>query len=631
MDSERGRPGWCRQLIEGFLEIRKKTYEATWEAVEELHRKDLTSQGGWPDPMQLTGRLIRPPRVSGYIESLESQLFTRPPKLFVQPLSARQERLAEFAQQHMNADWRRSPALTNDMYIALRDCAKAGFAGALTTYTPRVGENSQRLRKQRFKLAETIQRDPETGQQLAQEVASQLVGPDSVGFEETVPTYERDDRAMRGFVSTKRIPYWMIAVDPNASCKEDAEWIARQIICPLEAVQRNPEFKNTKNLRPTAVMSAFDRAHVARSELEKNLGIPEAYKYVSLWEIFQRNDKGTWDLRVLADKYPEWLYEAESPYDAGCPWSFLRWNHDGDHFLTPSDIQKVLDLIIEESHLRTRLFDATMREFEDILAYDKTKIKENELMAMVNIPKVGLAIPLGGMNGQAISNAFSFIPKPNKSDRLLSYLGILERNIELGLGLGANQQLSALKSETSATEAAEIASWARARSSIKNHFFETFIAEIAHVRAQIGFQFYNVDMFAHTVSREGLAFLLGEKFTVGDIQNGLAVSVEKGSMRPASDETQIQLYTTMIQEAIANPILAQLYQLPVLVLRRAHAMGVLDGSELLTGVSAEQIQTAQMQMALMQQMGGKGGAGSPPRPVGSASPVQEVEERTTAA
>lgn len=627
MDTGRGRPGWFQTLIDGFVDLRQKSVESVWETIEDFYRKDARTMGPAGDPRVLSGRLIQPPRVYGYLQTLEAQLYAREPKFFIEPLSARQEKLAVYAEQHANAEWKKAPGLSEQMHLCLRDCGKAGWSWLHTSYTRREDENVKAERRKRARLAQQIQSDPVTGPFVAETIANQLTSPDSVGMQSTVPTYERDDRAMRGIISSRRIPYWMMAADPNASCLEDAEWVARQIIVPLESVKRNPDFKHTRHLKATGVMRSFETAHTAR--MENRLGVPEPYQYIALWETFTRNEQGLWDLKLIAEGHPDFIYEEACPYDFGLPYSLLRWNHDGDHLITTSDIQQVLDLIVEETHLRTRLFDSSMREMDDIFLFNKKRLKETDMHAAVNVPRVGVTIGVDGMPNEPLRSYMDALPRTQKAERMLAYLSILERNIELGLGLGANQQMAALKSETSATEAAEIASWSRARGEVKHYFFQKFVAQACHQRLAMAFQYYGPFMFAHTVSRDGLVQLLSEEWTTGDLQNGLGVTVEKGSMKPASDEQRLQLYTTMISEALANPMLAQLYNLPELAKRRALTMGIIDGGSLLLPLSADQFSMGTMMMALMG--GSAEGSAQAGRPPGASNAQMPAMAATGAA
>lgn len=624
---DRGTPGWSRQLIEGYLDLRRSRYDGIWEKVEELYRKDGDYVNGWftKDPTMIQGRMIRPPRVYGYIQALESQLYTRHPRFFVSPMAARQEKLARYGQAHLNAHWKRDRTIDEDVHLMLRDTAKTGFAWALTEFVAQDPVKAQRDNRKRQKFARDLQESGEMGALAADLIAEQALGRDSVAFKESSVTYERDDRVIYGKVVTRRIPYWAIAVDPNAGRLEDAEWVYRQVFAPIDAVKRCPFFKNTEDLRPTAQLSgSFDGKGVTHRPLDSPFSVPEPYQYVILWEGYEKNEDGGWDFKVFAENHPEWLYEEKDRYHLGCPYTLLRWNHEGDTIFAPSDIQEVLDLIGEEMNLRTRLFDSEMRKMEDAWAFDQNVIKEPTLAAAMNIPGVGTFMPVPGLSARGKGTVFQELPKNQNSQSLLAYLAIIERNIELGTGMGANQSLSAMKSDTSATESAEVAAWARSRSEVKHFWFKRAMEDIGLKILQQSAQWLGPDVISQTAGPDAGAFWAAEEWTPADIRYGLAVEIEQGSMRPPSDEAKAQLLATMIQEAMTNPIAAQKYNVDVMLEDLARFRGIQDGSKYLNpDFTPEKMAEMSMMMSLM---GGKmGGGGSPaaPQGMGNAEAVRE--------
>ena len=122
---------------------------------------------------------------------------------------------------------------------------------------------------------------------------------------------------------------------------------------------------------------------------------------------------------------------------------------------------------------------------------------------------------------------------------------------------------------------------------------------------------------AQIAGDEAAKVWIAEKFTRGDIQNGLNVSVHPGSTQPISEEKRAANLSQMVQEAIAAPaIMGQIVNVPEAYKQLLQARGVKDGSSVLMNLSGEQFSQMAMQMALMGQMqGGQPGqnGGSPPR------------------
>ena len=633
MDSPRGSPGWVLNLLEGYQDLRAKYCDALWKRIEELYRKDVPTMTSWwsSDPSVLTGRVIQPPRVYSYVQGLEAQLFSRNPKFFVKPMSARQEQLAQIMEYHVNAEWQADAALHSEMHLTIRDCAKTGWAWVLSEYNAKNIAKEKRMRKQRNKIAGQLQTDPVMAATVTDIMSQMAVGPDSVNYRDFGSTYERNDRVSYNKIISRRISYWQMACDPNATCIEDAEWVARNIIVPLEYVKSDPNMKNTAKLKAVATLKGVfsDRSKYQTQSIDEAI-VPDSYQYVSIWEAYIKNAEGGWDFKILADGHDQWLYEENDRFDLGCPYSLLRWNHDGDSLFTVSDVQQVLDVISEEANLRTRLYDATMREMEDSFVYDSNVIQEQQMTAITNVPGVGTMIPVPGLSQRGnIQNVISLLPKTQKSGQLLPYLAIIQQNIELGTGMGANQQMQALKSDTSATEAAEISAWSKTRGDVKHFFFDQFVADIASKRMQLACQFYTVEDIAQTTGQEGAKLWLTENFTDADIKYGLSLAVEKGTMRPVSDESRAQLYTTMLSEALQNPLAAQLYNVPEIAMRLVEARGVPSGSNVLNpAVTSDAFSQASMQMNMMAGGGPPGVPGAPP--AGPQGPTNAAAVRQNA-
>lgn len=627
MDSPRGSPGWLQNLVDGYMDIRSKHCDGLWKRVDELYRKDLPNISSWwsSDPTSLAGRIIQPPRIYSYVQGLEAVLFSRQPKFHVRPMSARQEKFAEVAERHLNAEWLADAALHAEMHLAIRDCAKTGWSWVLTELVSKDPKAQKRARDQRLKAMERVQQDPAMVSVIAGMMADEAMSGDSVNYADSETTYERNSRIYYNRLVSRRISYWQVACDPNATCLEDAEWVARNIVTPLDAVKAEPMFKNTSKLRATATLRGrFGDSSLYKGDVGSDAAVPEAYQYVSLWEAYIKNSEGGWDFKIFAEGHSQWLYEEDSRFDLGCPYSLLRWNQDGDSLFTVSDVQQVLDIISEEANLRTRLYDATMREMEDAFVFDSNILQEQQLTSITNVQGVGSLIPVPGLSQRGnINTVISLLPKTQKSQQLHAYLSIIQQNIELGTGLGANQQLQALKSDTSATEAAEISSWARSRADVKHFFFSQFVADIAMKRLQLACQFYTAEDIAQTAGKDGATLWAAERFTPADIKFGLSVAVEKGSMRPMSEEYRTQLYTTMLQESLSNPLAAQLYNVPEIARRLVEARGVPSGSDVLNpAVTQDNMAQASMQMQLLQAGGQLPGAGGPPPAPTNAAAVR---------
>lgn len=618
MDSKRGKPGWMRSLIDGYIDVREREVAESWKVVATLYKRDLDRLGKAPfaDPLSLQGRLNIPPRTHAIVHGNESQLFIRPPKCFVKPMSSRQERIAEILEQLLTAHWERDSFLNGQVRLCLRDTGKVGHSW-MTTECWQENPNAERLaRRKRQRMAERLQEDAVGGEDLAHQIAMMASSVDSVNAPaQNQVAMKRDSRVVYRRIVNSRIPFWNGAMDPNATCIEDAEWFFEYMTKPLHAVKRDRSLKNTANLK--ANRSLRGRFGNAAQDLNRfgasETNIPDEYQYVGIWSGFVRNDDGGFDKKIFAEDHDEWLFEDADHYDLGCPVSMLRWNHTGDEIFATSDVALVLDQIVEEIQLRTRLFDASMRDLNDTGFFNKDKISEAEFGQIVSLPGVGKLVPIANLGNLDINQVITYPRRQDRTQQILPHLSIVQRDIEMGQGHGPNQMLQAMKSDTSATEASVIEARARAQEAVKAFWFDNFMEDVGHKTIQQAGQFYGPDVIAQSCGQEAAAVWVMEDYTPDDIKFGMAVRIEKGSMAPTNDEQRYQTYSEMVQEALVNPMAAMITNVPEAQRRRMLARGVQDGSSvLMPGVSAEAFSAASTKMALMKQGGTQGGGGSPP-------------------
>lgn len=617
-DNMKGKPPWWEALIDGYLRERDRCAKPYWDLARECYEQEQFT--GYHLRDRYTLDQVQPPRVYGLVHQIESQVFNRNPKFFVSPMTPKQEGLAQFAEGALNTEWLRDARLQRETRLALRDCILTGWGWILSGVE---GDHDamRRQRLKRQKLARALTGDPMKQEIVGQLAAQAEMQRDSIAMEDTRTNFELDDRVWEGRVCSRRVSPDDVVVDPNATCLEDARWVGRIIYADYDAVMHDDRFRNKSRLQPTTVMAGASERNYRRQNPFINPSksaavvagpgdVPLEYQYVELFEIFERQPDGSWDMKVFAKGHDKFLREEKAPYDLGCPYKLLRWNDIGQRIFSVSDIQPVLTHVIEEREIRTRLHDAYMRAAVDVYAFDRSLLSTEEDIRPLTMEGIGLMLPLNGMTGRPIDQVVRLLPRNPQTQEALAYLSIIERNIQEGTGLGANQQLQALKSETSATEAAEIARHASARGAAKYSAFNEFVANVAHDRLKLAAQFYDAGMIATLAGPEAAAMWMGEEFTRADIQWGLNVSVEVGSMQPKNDQSRAQAVTTAIQIAKSDPVAAQMLNLPRLWEEFFKLLGFQKGSEFLQGMDPNMMSQMYMQMAMMGQQPGQGATGA---------------------
>jgi hypothetical protein len=627
-DMKRGTPGYYKSQIEAYIELRKACAEEWWDfAYSQYERTDYHySSGMGDDPNSLMGRFITPARVYSYTQSLIAQVFGQAPYFVIEPGTGRSEKLAHLFQVMQNDDWMKNYTKKRHVRRCIKDTSLTGFSWMWTGYESDF-DKAKRARARRNKIADMIQGNPNLGLITSEMLAEEALGTDSATYDPLEYTFEMTDAQYVDEVCSRHVPAKQIMVDPCCSGIEDAQWIFREVVADYDAVMEDPYLKNTANLQPSMELGDLYLKATGSVRFKSHWDSPSGQgrkKFVCLYLGYLRNRDGTWDYKVFANGHEKWLREVAAQYDVGCPVSCLRWNDLGERILTVSDIQQANDILLEERLLRTRLLGDTIRKMGKFIGYDKTAIDQTEMDSMLASTDEVVAIGFQGLNNKSLQAAIGEIPTSSAVYDLANHLAIIEKDFERAFGLGQNQMFGAMKSGTTATESREVGQWVQARLTEKREAVEEFLASVCFNEIALKAQFYDEQKIAQIAGEEAAKVWVAEKFTRGDIQNGLSVSVHPGSTQPISEEKRAANLSQMVQEAIAAPaIMGQIVNVPEAYKQLLEARGVKDGSSVLMNLSGQQFSQMAMQMALMGQMQGGGqpgqNGGSPPRTAQNAS------------
>lgn len=638
-DLKIGSVGHYEAMIDGYLKLRDQFAKPFWDTAYDLFENDQFNPYSISAASPRYGIVeVQPARVFGLVQQIESQIVANRPSFVVDPLKARSEDLAKWGGIVVNADWERTRALNSEFRMNVRNTIFTGWgpmlSGVETDYA-----KARRARKVRDRVAQQCQEDPLLGEIQAELIGEAAQGPDSVSEIRRATNFEMTDLVWNGRVFSRAISPFHFLIDPNCASLEDAEWCGRMIVARLDQVKKNPLFTSTRGLKPSAISTFAPLARQSLSPKESSSiigttareGTDDCYERILLFELAVRQPDGTWNKCVLAKDHGKPLQEVEDWYDIGCPYRLLRWNHTSRRVFATSDVQSVMNEVIEEREVLTRLHDAHLRSPLDTYVGSRQRFTQDTDIVPVTVPGVGQILLLENIQpGEDASKALTLLQKGGEMDKVLPYLAILERRYQEATGLGANQQSQALKSETSATEAAEIAKWASARGRSKFAFCEEFAANVAGDRLGLICQFYGPEDIAALAGPEAAKFWVKERFTAGDIQAGLSVRVEQGSMQPR-DDASVAAVLQALWSACINPQTALLANVHINAhetfsewLRR---IGVPVGSKLLneTGPDLNMKLGAIMQMLASQGQAGGGGAPGVPasgRGGGAAPPAK---------
>lgn len=607
-------------LIDVWFRERDRTAKPSWDTAREMYECELFT-GYRTQALRYEVDTVQPPRVLGLVQTSESIIFNRTPKFYCQPATVRQEKLARWCEVALNTEWRRDWNLIMESKLCLRDCLLTGIGIMLSGVTG----DQEAMRKRRMKRqreVEARQQDPMFGTVDANIRAQTALGPDSVSFPESETSSEMDDLIWNGRVFSKRVAPEDFICDVVATCIGDASIVGRRIYMRLDALKADKTIDHRGQVQATHTLNQktgrYQPINTIGQKANQVAGpgdLSAGYDYAEVYEVFIRKPDGKWDMALISRDVDDFLRYEPDVYMLGCPYKILRWNHLGNRILCVSDVQPILTQIIEEREIRTRLHDAYMRGAVDVYAVDQQAIHSEEDLRALTLPGIGEFIKLN-MNGRNAQQVITLLQRNPQTQEALAYLAIIQKDIETGTGLGANQMLSPLKSETSATEAATIQQYASARGQIKYEAFNEFISSVGLDRLKLAAQYYTDQDMAGIAGPEAAALWAMEKFECGDIQFGLNVFVEQGSMQPRNDQTRLQAVQFALQAANTNPVPAQLLNVVELWKEFFRLLGFESGSKFLNeGVTPPMMQEMSAWMGTM----GTGGGGSEAAPPTSAS------------
>jgi hypothetical protein len=599
-------PGWYQQLAK-LAEDARKPLEKYWRQIEEEYRPKKYEQSNAPKDDYDN---IQPGRVYQMVHRTEAQHLGAPPKFKCRGYTAYWDKTrAEALERGLNNEWDQNLALMSEMALGDRSCSKFGLGIWMTTYDATFSnEADEEEAEERRELA---MQDPvlaAAAEDVAMEVAkSEQLGPAPVRN----TTFEEDDLVLEDTINTRQIPVWDFLIDPEATKPEDAKWLGRKMVCDLEAVKANPRFKHTRTLQATDMRSqACEGSAMTAGDSPSTF---QPYEYVTLYEIWERKIGGGWRRITFAKNHPYFLEVVDEPLWIGHPFTIVRWNEDDQLFYAQSDMLSTESERRAERKMLTKMVEGYSNDQDDITFIDESIFNNEEQIydATTGEPNRFVKIKSPPPNAP-MSAAFHTIPKQSKSADAIPFLYSIQNSLQQTAGLGANQQAQALKSDTSAREVQEISSTSRMAHSHKDRGWYKAVLEVARKRLGLMAQFYDKSRILR-LAGEDAAEAWPENWTKGDVQTGLGVFIDYGSMRPRDDTSDFAALLQILNIAGSMPIFmgnTNLVRLQKLLFKMA--LGT-TGESLLMSTDEESINNANMMAQGMTMMGSGGAKGSAPK------------------
>lgn len=553
--------------VELYLEHRKP-YVNDWLQNERMYDAD-------PHVTPIDQRNYRLGRAYGLMQSMISQHINARPKLFVNDLTGEAPDEADLYQHLTNADWTFQDDAYAESTLAAFDMGLYGFGATMTVYETEF-EAAAKRREERNAQTEQAQRQgsvEELGDIRVEEALTQSAP-------EHEPTYERDSRLLRERVSTIRVSPWDILMDPTARRYSELRWIGRRIELPKSDLADGPY--NSGQVNKVAYSLGEHERYWPKDKKRKERLSTRFQNQVDNWATIYE----IWDIvnqRIVVispSNLDAFLRNDENPYLLPHPYQIESWTARGEYLLPRSDVSAVRNYLDEEETLRSKTRKAFEREREDVFFASRELNLGNDEFTAFTLPNGSRVVPLS-CGADEMRNGILPVPTTPKTPDSMQHLAGIKSEIYDTLGVGPNQLGQGLKSETSATEAANVQRYVNAKAAFRAEAINRLVESIAFARLSLMAQFYEERHIVQLAGRGGAKDWAGLRFENGDIQYRFAVRIDPGSMNPQDDMQKAATFQEMLQMALTVPALSQLFNIPNILASWLESRGIRDLSRYL--------------------------------------------------
>lgn len=331
-----------------------------------------------------------------------------------------------------------------------------------------------------------------------------------------------------------RVSIWDMFVPAFSKRNNSLPWIAERIIVPTIDVKNNPEYENTKDLKPSTDIEKLLQAHDARSKNVKFTIADEDLQYNVLYEIHdvRRNRVCT-----IADDYDKQLAHKDQGYSFLAnryPYQMLGFNFVSDEFYPMSDIEPWEPQQLELNKTRSQMIRHRKR-FNRKYVTKEGAFSEEE-MAKLKSGEDGAIVQTTDDSVEAAIQPLKDAPLP--AETYAVELRIKADIDEIG-GVSGYQKGTVASGAKTATEASIVESNSRARADERLDVMTTYVQSVARDLALICLKYLSQDEVAKIVGEEEAQNWI----TLDDneeLERELMFNIDVGSTAPVNREVERQ-------------------------------------------------------------------------------------------
>jgi len=268
----------------------------------------------------------------------------------------------------------------------------------------------------------------------------------------------------------ERVSPFDIFVDPEATCMDDARWIAQKIMRPLEDAQRDKRYKPSvrKNLDADA---GINSQYASQYENQRDRILDE--DRVTIWEFYDIAEN---TMSVFSENSDGFLIDpVPMPYAYGQPFVMIR-NYDiPDMFYPMGDLESIESLQLELDKTRTQLMNDRKRYARKYLYHERSFGPAGR--EALESDDDGRLVPVLDEN-KSLSDVVIPMPQTPISPEIYAYSEIIENDINTVSGVSEYARGAMPEIRRTATEASIIADAQNARAADKLAIIEISISEM---------------------------------------------------------------------------------------------------------------------------------------------------------
>lgn len=333
----------------------------------------------------------------------------------------------------------------------------------------------------------------------------------------------------------ERVDPFDMYVDPEATCMDDARWIAQRIIRPIEDVKADKRYKEgiRRKVSADATVRSEWLSQDERKRMDSDIDRVTVYEFYDL-------KAGT--VCAFTEGASDFLIDPRPmPYAFGHPFEFIgNYEIPGD-FYPMGDLEMIEGVQQELNKTRSQMMNHRKKYGRKYLFRASALSPEGREGLESNYDNVAIEVVDDNMPLQDIILPVPITPM---SSDLYQYSDIVEADIDRISGVNEYGRGGSSEMKRTATEAAMIQDAANARSADKLAVIEVSIGRIASKVLALAQQYMTGTQVARIIGSESQQLWI--EFSYEDIAGEFDFSVEGGSTQPQNETFRRQQAISMM-------------------------------------------------------------------------------------